>query len=89
MNRGVRPTFEPGVRMRCAPDGPAMLLVPEGAITLNASAAAALELVNGERTLDEIIAQLCARFEVADDRARSDVTALFERLRMRRMLVLA
>jgi len=66
-----------------------MLLVPEGAITLNASAAAALALVNGERTLDEIVAALCTRFDVADGRARNDVETLFERLRMRRMLVLA
>ena len=89
MNPGVRPAFERGVRLRTDADGSAMLLVPEGAITLNRSAAAALTLVNGERTLDEIVAELCARFDVADDRARSDVTALFERLRLRRMLVLA
>ncbi len=88
MNAGARPVFERGVRLRTEDDGTAMLLVPEGAIKLNASAAAALALVNGERTIDEIIGQLCARFEVADGRARDDVTALFERLRMRRMLVL-
>lgn len=85
----VRPVFERGVRLRTEADGSAMLLVPEGAIKLNASAAAALGLVNGERTLDEIIAEIVARFDVADARARDDVTTLFERLRMRRMLVLA
>jgi pyrroloquinoline quinone biosynthesis protein D len=85
----VRPAFERGVRLRTEDDGSAMLLVPEGAVKLNASAAAALALVNGERTLDEIVAEICARFDVADERARDDVTALFERLRLRRMLVLS
>jgi pyrroloquinoline quinone biosynthesis protein D len=89
MNPVLRPAFERGVRLRTEDDGSAMLLVPEGAVKLNASAAAALALVNGERTLDEIIAEVCARFDVADERARDDVTALFERLRLRRMLVLS
>jgi pyrroloquinoline quinone biosynthesis protein D len=89
MNPVVRPAFERGVRLRTEDDGSAMLLVPEGAVKLNASAAAALALVNGERTLDEIVAEICARFDVADERARDDVTALFERLRLRRMLVLS
>jgi pyrroloquinoline quinone biosynthesis protein D len=89
MNAGLRPNFERGVRLRTEDDGSAMLLVPEGAVKLNASAAAALALVNGERTLDEIVSELCARFDVPANTARDDVTALFERLRLRRMLVLA
>jgi pyrroloquinoline quinone biosynthesis protein D len=89
MTTALRPGFERGVRLRTADDGTAMLLVPEGAIKLNASAAAALALVDGERSIDDIVAHLCARFDVDDARARDDVTALFERLRMRRMLVLA
>jgi pyrroloquinoline quinone biosynthesis protein D len=88
VNPPVRPAFERGVRLRPADDGGAMLLVPEGAVTLNASAAAALALVDGQRTLDEIVTALCSRFDVAEARARDDVTALFERLRLRRMLVL-
>jgi pyrroloquinoline quinone biosynthesis protein D len=85
---GARPVFERGVRLRTEDDGTSMLLVPEGAIKLNASAAAALALVNGERTLDEIVTELCTRFDVAEARARDDVLTLFERLRLRRMLVL-
>ncbi len=84
----VRPAFERGVRLRTEDDGSAMLLVPEGAIKLNSSAAAALALVDGQRTVDDIVAQLVARFDVAESRARGDVTALFERLSSRRMLVL-
>jgi len=89
MNSAVRPAFERGVRLRTEADGSAMLLVPEGAVTLNASAAATLALVNGERTVDEIVAAICSRFDVAESRARDDVAALFERLRLRRMLVLS
>jgi pyrroloquinoline quinone biosynthesis protein D len=85
----VRPAFERGVRLRTEADGTAMLLVPEGAIKLNASAAAVLALVDGQRTLEQIVTQLCARFEVDDGRARDDVTALFERLRRRQMLVVS
>jgi pyrroloquinoline quinone biosynthesis protein D len=88
VTNGVRPAFERGVRLRTEDDGTAMLLVPEGAVKLNASAAATLALVDGKRTVDDIVAQLCARFDVPDSRARDDVTALFDRLRMRRMLVL-
>jgi pyrroloquinoline quinone biosynthesis protein D len=89
LNAQIRPAFERGVRLRTENDGSTMLLVPEGAIKLNASAAAALALVNGERTLDEIVGALCIRFDVTESRARNDVATLFEHLRMRRMLVLA
>jgi pyrroloquinoline quinone biosynthesis protein D len=82
-----RPAFERGVRLRTEDDGSAMLLVPEGAVKLNASAAAALALVDGRRTVDEIVAHICARFDVADSRARDEITALFERLHLRQMLV--
>jgi pyrroloquinoline quinone biosynthesis protein D len=88
MTAVVRPAFERGVRLRTEDDGTAMLLVPEGAVKLNASAAAALALVDGRRTLDDIVAEICVRFAVSDARARDDVGALFERLRLRRMLVL-
>ncbi|MGD0474831.1 MAG: pyrroloquinoline quinone biosynthesis peptide chaperone PqqD [Candidatus Velthaea sp.] len=89
MTSGVRPAFERGVRLRTTDDGTAMLLVPEGAVKLNGSAAAALALVDGQRTVDEIVDAICARFDVADARARDDVTALFARLAQRRMLVLS
>jgi pyrroloquinoline quinone biosynthesis protein D len=88
MTAAPRPAFERGVRLRTADDGSMMLLVPEGAIKLNASAAAALALVDGQRTFDEIVAAICARFAVSEARARVDIGALFERLRLRRMLVM-
>jgi coenzyme PQQ biosynthesis protein PqqD len=84
----MRPSFAKGVRFRTASDGSALLLVPEGALTLNGSAAAALELVDGTRTIDEIAAVLVDEFEVSEDDARRDVNELFSRLAQRQFLVL-
>lgn len=66
-----------------------MLLVPEGALLLNGPAAAALALVDGRRTVDEIVTELVARFAVTQEQARDDVGSLFERLSERRLLVAA
>ena len=63
-----------------------MLLVPEGALVLNPSAAAALELVDGERTLADIATILVGRFEVGEAAARDDVSQLLGRLAERRLI---
>ncbi len=42
-----------------------VILYPEGMAKLNDSAAAILQLVDGKRTLGDIIADLCARFPEA------------------------
>jgi pyrroloquinoline quinone biosynthesis protein D len=47
-----------------------LLLVPEGAVRLNETAAHVLELCDGERSLDDIAAALSQRYagaDVADD----------------------
>jgi pyrroloquinoline quinone biosynthesis protein D len=47
-----------------------LLLIPEGAVRLNETAARVLELCDGERSLDEIAATLSERYagtDVADD----------------------
>ena len=82
------PVFGKGVRLRRGPDGSPLLLVPEGALALNESAAATLELVDGQRTAAEIAALLAERFAVTPEQAGEDVAALFARLRERRFLVL-
>jgi pyrroloquinoline quinone biosynthesis protein D len=84
----TRPSFAKGVRFRSASDGSAFLLVPEGALTLNGSAAAALELVDGTRTVDEIAAALVDQFDVTQEQARSDVSELLSRLAQRQFVVL-
>ena len=42
-----------------------MLLVPEGVVRLNPTAVAVLELCDGERSVDEIVSTLSARYEGA------------------------
>jgi coenzyme PQQ biosynthesis protein PqqD len=74
------PRFGKGVKLRRDANGSAMLLVPETALELNASAAAALELVDGERTFNEIVAAITERFEVSGALAREEVGDLFGRL---------
>lgn len=76
----ARPRFGKGVKLRREPEGSAMLLVPEGALVLNDSAAAALELVDGQRELAEIVDAVVDQFEVEPDRARDELHDLFERL---------
>jgi pyrroloquinoline quinone biosynthesis protein D len=78
------PSFSRGVRLRREEDGSTMLLVPEGIVRLNASAGAALALVDGRRTLHDIAAELAQHsFDVSAETIESDVNALFERLRQR------
>jgi pyrroloquinoline quinone biosynthesis protein D len=43
-----------------------LLLVPEGAVRLNATAAQVLELCDGRRTLDDIASALSERYSGAD-----------------------
>lgn len=80
MNPESRPKFGKGVKLRRETDGSAMLLVPEGALVLNRPAAVALALVDGKRTLGEIVGAVVERFEVTPDRAQDDINRLFERL---------
>lgn len=80
---GERPLhFGKGVRLREEAGG-ALLLVPEGVLELNATAAAALALVDGRRSLPEIVASVRERFEVSDEEARESLGELFGRLRER------
>jgi len=43
-----------------------LLLIPEGVVRLNASAAEVLELCDGERSLDDVVGALSARYAGAD-----------------------
>ncbi len=80
MNADARPKFGKGVRLRREPDGAVMLLVPEGMLELNGTAAAALELVDGNRTLQEIADAVVARFDVTPGEAGDGLRDLFTRL---------
>ena len=58
-----------------------LLLIPEGAVRLNQTAVEVLELCDGERSLDEIVAALSERYGGADldDDVHGLVHAMAER----------
>jgi pyrroloquinoline quinone biosynthesis protein D len=58
-----------------------LLLVPEGAVRLNPTAFAVLELCDGERSLDDIVDALTEQYSGADlnDDVRGMVEAMTER----------
>ena len=62
-----------------------VLLVPEGAVRLNSTAAEVLELCDGERSLDEIVGALSARYAGAD--VRDDVLELVHAMTERGLVV--
>ncbi len=80
MNPQAQPALGKGIKLHRDRDGSTMLLVPEGALVLNETAAAALELVDGRRSLSQIVATIVERFEVAAPEAEHDLDALFDRL---------
>jgi pyrroloquinoline quinone biosynthesis protein D len=80
-----RPRLARGTRLRWdAVREQHLLLVPEGALVLNPTAAAVLELCDGSRTLAEVVRELEVRYpgaEVADD-----VRELLQRLAQRALV---
>jgi coenzyme PQQ biosynthesis protein PqqD len=62
-----------------------LLLVPEGAVRLNPSAAEVLELCDGERSLEEIVDVLAARYDGAD--VGEDVRGLVDAMAQRGLVV--
>ena len=63
-----------------------LLLIPEGVVRLNPTAAEVLELCDGERSLDEIVGALSARYEGAVD-VRGDVLELVDAMAQRGLVV--
>ena len=62
-----------------------LLLIPEGAVRLNRTAAEVLELCDGERSLDEIVGTLSARYDGSD--LREDVEGLVDGMAQRGLVV--
>ena len=62
-----------------------VLLIPEGAVRLNPTAAEVLELCDGERSLDDIVGALSARYDGAD--VRDDVRELVDAMAQRGLVV--
>ena len=62
-----------------------LLLIPEGAVRLNPTAAEVLELCDGERSLDDIVGALSERYQGAD--VRGDVVELVDAMAQRGLVV--
>jgi pyrroloquinoline quinone biosynthesis protein D len=62
-----------------------VLLIPEGVVRLNPTGAEVLELCDGERSLDDIVGALSARYEGAD--VRDDVLELVDAMAQRGLVV--
>lgn len=62
-----------------------LLLIPEGAVRLNPTAVAVLELCDGERTLEEIVIALSQRYDGAD--VGDDVHQLVDAMAQRGLVV--
>jgi pyrroloquinoline quinone biosynthesis protein D len=62
-----------------------LLLIPEGAVRLNPTAAEVLELCDGERSLDDIVDALSARYQGAD--VRDDVVDLVDAMAQKGLVV--
>ena len=62
-----------------------VLLIPEGAVRLNPTAAQVLELCDGRRSLDDIAGALSARYDGAD--VRADVRELLDALARKGLVV--
>jgi pyrroloquinoline quinone biosynthesis protein D len=61
------------------------LLIPEGVVRLNPTAAEVLELCDGERSLDDIVGALSARYDGAD--LGDDVQELVDAMAQRGLVV--
>jgi pyrroloquinoline quinone biosynthesis protein D len=62
-----------------------LLLIPEGVVRLNPTAAEVLELCDGERSLDDIVDALSGRYRGAD--VRDDVLELVDAMTQRGLVV--
>jgi pyrroloquinoline quinone biosynthesis protein D len=62
-----------------------VLLVPEGVVRLNPTAAEVLELCNGERSLDDIVDTLSVRYDRSD--LRDDVEGLVDGMTQKGLVV--
>jgi pyrroloquinoline quinone biosynthesis protein D len=62
-----------------------VLLIPEGVVRLNPSAAEVLGLCDGQRSLDDIVGALSARYEGAD--LRDDVVGLVDAMAQKGLVV--
>jgi coenzyme PQQ biosynthesis protein PqqD len=75
------------VRLHSEEGGVAFLLVPEGVVELSPTAVAIVQLLDGTRTLDDVIDVLAQRYDANGAELRGDVEELCNDLRNRGFLV--
>lgn len=83
------PALANGVRFRREADGKGSLLIPEGIVNLNQSAAAILELVDGRRSIADIAGTLATQYGADEADIASDVESLVQRLVAKTWLILS
>jgi pyrroloquinoline quinone biosynthesis protein D len=76
-----------GVRLHNEEGGVAFLLVPEGVVELSPTALAIVQLLDGARTVDDIVQILAQRYDATAGELRGDVEELCHDLRSRGFLV--
>jgi pyrroloquinoline quinone biosynthesis protein D len=62
-----------------------VLLIPEGAVRLNPTAAEVLGLCDGERSLDDIVGAVSARYDGAE--VRDDVLELIDAMAQKGLVI--
>ncbi len=81
-----KPALAVGCKWGGTEDAP-MLLFPEGAIQVHGTGLAILALCDGERTFDEILAELQRQYFGADPkRIRDDATSFLKQMHEKRIV---
>jgi coenzyme PQQ biosynthesis protein PqqD len=81
------PALPHGVRLKFDDKrGQWVLLAPERMLKLDPVAAEIMKLVDGARTIETMVDDLCSRFETERDQVSSDVGAFLAQLAAKRML---
>ena len=85
-SKSSQPRFAPGCRWGAQGDQQ-VVLFPEGMIRVQGTGQDILELCDGQRTLQEIVATLIARYGAGDPaKITEDVSSFLEALQRKRIL---
>ena len=89
MKPDARPILAPHVRLQIDRlTGEPVLLSPESILALNATSHAIVTRCDGERSVEEMIAELALEYEAPTDALREDVTGFLTELHQKKLLVL-
>ena len=84
------PFLPRGVRLHhCKVRDMPFLLAPERAVKMDQIGAAILQAVDGERSLDGVVAKLAEDFKAPREQINGDVERFLEDLRLKRMVEIA